>query len=122
MFRLLRQLELTFLIVLCTQPVLAQGLDGRYRPVGPRGETWDCRRIGKDGGAIAFANRTFIGIGSRCSLRNPQKLRGMDAALFDMTCSGGAAIKTRRIIIMGTPNGIAMIENGGEVSYFARCE
>lgn len=100
----------------------AQGLDGRYRPVGPQGESWDCRSVGKQGGAIAFANGVFIGIGSRCALRNPQKLNGFDAAAFDMLCSGGAALRERRVILMGTPNGIAMIENGGEVSYFARCE
>ena len=115
-------IALAICAVLCTQDALAQGLDGRYRPVGPRGETWDCRRLGQDGGAVAFANGVFIGIGSRCALQNPQKLRGFDAAAFDMVCSGGAAIRKRRVIIMGTPNGIALIENGGEVSYFARCE
>ena len=105
-----------------SQAAFAQNLDGRYRPVGIVGESWDCKSVGQDGGALAIANGAFLGVESRCSMQNPTALRRLDATLFDLVCHGPVEAWTRRVIIMRTPNGIAMIENGGEVSYLARCE
>lgn len=108
--------------LMIAQGAFAQSIDGRYRPAGAGGEGWDCKSIGQDGGALAIANGAFLGVESRCSMQNPTALRDLDGMLFDMVCMGEGEAWTRRVIVMSTPNGIAMIENGGEVSYLARCE
>ena len=109
-------------LLIVAQPAFAQSYEGRYRPAGVSGEGWDCKNIGIDGGALAIANGAFFGVESRCSLANATAIRDMDATLFDMVCMGEGETWTRRVMLMSTQNGIAIIENGGEVSHLARCE
>jgi hypothetical protein len=86
--------------------------EGIYRPDYPGAESWDCRTIGMDGGALAVIGDSFHGVENTCTLTNPVEVRGMAATLFDAECSGEGEIYGYRLMIMKTPEGIAMIEDG----------
>jgi hypothetical protein len=97
--------------------------DGRYRPDHPSGDTWDCRTIGQDGGAVLLTTNIFFALGSRCSLRDGFAVRGMDATLYDAICHAeGGALFERRIMIMRTDNGIAVVQKGGVMSLLRKCD
>lgn len=96
--------------------------DGRYRPDHPSGDSWDCKAVGKDGGVILLTSNIFFAVGSRCNLRDPVNVSGMDATLYDAICRADGAPWQRRIMIMKTANGIAVIQSGAKVSMLRRCE
>ncbi|KEJ90584.1 hypothetical protein [Sulfitobacter donghicola] len=96
--------------------------DGRYRPDHPSGDSWDCKSIGKDGGAILLTSNLFFAVGSRCTLRDPVAVSGMDAVLYDAICRADGAPWHRRIMIMKTENGISVIQKGGRISMLRKCE
>ncbi len=96
--------------------------DGRYRPEQESGDTWDCKSIGIDGGAILITSGTFFAVGSRCALRNPVNVEGMDATLYDAICRAEADPWQRRIMIMKTGTGIAVLQKGAHISFLRRCE
>jgi len=96
--------------------------DGRYRPDGPEGADWDCTTVGEDGGAILLSSSLFFAVGSRCSLRDPVDVIGMDATLYDAICQTDAAPWHRRIMIMDTENGITVIQKGARISQLRQCD
>lgn len=96
--------------------------DGRYRPDHPSGDSWDCKNIGQDGGAILLTSGGFFAVGSRCTLRDGVRVTGMDATLYDAICQADGAPWQRRIMIMKTENGIAVIQKGARISMLRKCE
>lgn len=96
--------------------------DGRYRPDHPSGDSWDCKRVGKDGGAILLTSNIFFAVGSRCNLRDPVRVSGMDATLYSAICRADGEPWERRIMIMKTENGIAVIQSGARISMLSKCE
>ena len=107
--------------VLATQ-AWAGPYDGRYRPDHPSGDSWDCKRVGKNGGAILFTSNIFFAVGSRCNLRDPVRVSGLDATLYNAICRADGEPWQRRIMIMKTDNGIAVIQSGARISLLRRCE
>ena len=47
-------------VSLMASAVWAGPYDGRYRPDHPSGDSWDCKTIGKDGGAILITSNLFF--------------------------------------------------------------
>ncbi|WP_316302000.1 hypothetical protein [Aliisedimentitalea sp. MJ-SS2] len=86
--------------------------DGIYRPDYPGAESWDCRTVGMDGGALAVRDGRLVGVESNCALTNPISIRGMAATLYDAECSGEGETYSRRMMLMTTQDGIAIIEDG----------
>ena len=97
-------------------------LDGRYRPDHPSGDSWDCKTIGQDGGAILLTSNVFFAVGSRCTLREPVAVSGMEATLYDAICRTDGAPWHRRIMIMKTDAGISVIQKGARISMLRKCE
>ena len=86
--------------------------DGLYRPDYPGAESWTCRTVGMDGGALQVAGDRFLGVENSCTLSNPVQVRGMAATLYDAECSGEGEVYSKRMMLMLTPEGIAVIEDG----------
>ena len=100
--------------VLCAMGTMAVAgpYDGIYRPDYPGAESWDCRTVGMDGGALAIRDGRFEGVENSCALSNPVNVRGMAATLFDAECSGEGETYSKRLMLLKTPEGVAMIEDG----------
>lgn len=96
--------------------------DGRYRPDHPSGDSWDCKRVGKDEGAILLTSNIFFAVGSRCNLRDPVRVTGMDATLYSAICRADGEPWERRIMIMKTDTGIAVVQSGARISMLRKCE
>ena len=64
--------------------VHAGQFDGKYR----LNKHWDCKSVGMDGGAMEIRGGKLHGVESLCLITNPTKIRGMDAVLYDLQCSG----------------------------------
>jgi hypothetical protein len=112
-------------LLLIAVSVIAAGAgpyDGRYRPAGPDGDKWDCSSVGEDGGAILLNSSFFFAVGSRCSLRDPVAVIGMDATLYDAICRTDGAPWHRRIMIMRTEAGITVVQKGARISMLQKCE
>jgi hypothetical protein len=110
------------LLVLCLATPLAAGpFDGLYRPDQPWAEGWDCQTVGSDGGALSIKDDLFQGVENQCRLTNPVPVTGMDAILYDAECAGEGETYSYRLMLMRTPEGVAMIEDGSVVP-LARCE
>lgn len=93
--------------------VVAGPYDGIYRLDYPgAAESWDCRTVGMDGGALAVRDGRFLGIENICTLTNPVQVRGMAATLYDAECSGEGEVYSKRMMLMKTPDGIAVVEDG----------
>lgn len=113
---------LTLALSVMAASVWAGPYDGRYRPDHPSGDSWDCKRIGQDGGAILLTSNIFFALGSRCNLRDPVRVSGMDATLYDAICRADGAPWQRRIMIMKTDTGIAVVQSGARISMLRKCE
>lgn len=100
---------------------MAGPFDGLYRPNYDWAESWDCATPGVEGGALAIAADSVQGIGAPCNLSAPVEVRGMNAALYDMTCPGDAEGATRRIMILGHQFGVYVITDG-QVLDWLRCD
>ncbi|MEH6644324.1 hypothetical protein [Sulfitobacter sp.] len=95
--------------------------DGRYRPDHPSGDSWDCKNIGKEKGAVLLTSNIFFALGSRCTLRDPVGVSGMDATLYDAICRADGEPWQRRIMIMRTDTGIAVVQKGARISLLRKC-
>lgn len=96
--------------------------DGRYRPDHPSGDSWDCKTIGKDQGAVLLTSNIFFALGTRCTLRDGVAVAGMDATLYNAICRADGEPWQRRIMIMKRPDGIAVIQKGGHINLLRKCE
>jgi hypothetical protein len=113
---------LLLLLAVLAVPAGAGPYDGRYRPDHPSGDSWDCKEIGKDGGAVLLTSNVFFALGSRCTLRDSVAVSGMEATLYDAICRADGAPWHRRIMIMKTETGIAVIQKGARISMLRKCE
>ncbi|RKE97108.1 hypothetical protein [Sulfitobacter guttiformis] len=114
---------LLLLVLFVTAKAVGAGpYDGRYRPDHPSGDSWDCKAIGKDGGAILLTSNTFFAIGTRCNLRDPVAVSGMNATLYNAICRADGDPWERRIMIMRSGTGIAVIQSGARISLLRKCE
>ena len=68
--------------MLIAASVNATPFDGLYKSVHG---TWTCtpEDIGLDGGSLGIQSNFLYGLESECELKNPTKVRGMDAVLYD---------------------------------------
>ncbi|MEP3676223.1 hypothetical protein [Sulfitobacter sp.] len=96
--------------------------DGRYRPDHSSGDSWDCKSIGQDQGAVLLTSNIFFALGTRCTLRDPVAVTGMDGTLYNAICRADGEPWHRRILIMNRENGIAVIQKGGHINLLRRCE
>lgn len=118
----MRAALLTLVLSVCAVQAWAGPYDGRYRPDHPSGDSWDCKRVVKDGGAIVLTSNIFFAVGSRCNLRDPVRVSGMDATLYDAICRAEGEPFQRRIMIMKTDTGIAVVQSGARISMLRKCE
>jgi len=113
---------LPLVLLALAAPAGAGPYDGRYRPAHPDGDSWDCKRVGKAGGVILLTYNIFFTVGGRCTLRDPVGVSGMDATLYNAICQADGDPWQRRIMIMRTEDGIAVIQKGARISMLRRCE
>ncbi len=105
------------LLLLAPGAAMASGLDGKYR----MNEQWDCKSIGMDGGAIAINGNIFTGVESSCKMKNPVKLRDMNATLYDLECGGEGENWTTRAMFMRHDEGLIIIWPGTTGTIWQRC-
>lgn len=115
------RLALSLLLVALATSVGAGPYDGRYRPDTPEGKDWDCKAVGKEGGAVLLTSTYFFALGSRCTLRDSVAVSGMDATLYDAICRSDGASWQRSIMIMKTERGITVIQKGAHISALRKC-
>ncbi|WP_249138923.1 hypothetical protein [Actibacterium sp. MT2.3-13A] len=95
-------------------PGFAGGFDGVYK----QGPAWDCGLVGVDGGALMVRDGIFHGVEMQCRMENPVSVRGMDAVLYDMACSGeGSAWTARALFMTAADGGLIMVWNGYAFQY-----
>jgi hypothetical protein len=117
------RIVLSLLLVAVTAAAAGAGpYDGRYRPESPEGDDWDCKTIGQDDGAILMTSSVFFALGSRCTLRDPVGVSGLDATLYQAICRSDAMPWHTRIMIMRTNDGIAVVQKGARISKLRKCE
>ncbi len=86
--------------------------DGLYRPDAQWAETWDCKTIGLDGGAMSIAGDIYTSVENQCTLTKPTAIRDMDATLYDAECSAEGDDYFYRLMILETDTGVTIISNG----------
>jgi len=115
-------IRIIIVIISWSGAAFAGPYDGIYRPDADWAEDWDCKSVGKDGGALEIRDDKYLGIGSVCSLKKGVGVRDMDAMLYDVDCEIDGEQYTYRLLMMATSAGIAMITDGAVVQYLRRCE
>lgn len=88
--------------------VQAGQFDGKYR----LDMNWDCKTVGMDGGAIQIRGGKLHGVESTCLMKKPAKVRGMDAVLYDLQCSGEGETWSNRLMLIKQKGGILYIQDG----------
>jgi hypothetical protein len=117
------RLGLSMLCVVVTATAAWAGpYDGRYRPDNPGGDSWDCKTVGRDKGAVLLTSNIFFALGTRCTLRDPAAVTGLDATLYNAICQSDGAPWQSRIMIMRTDIGISVVQKGGHISPLRKCE
>lgn len=111
----MRSLPATAAAIAVTMPVAAQtAFDGVYR----QGLGADCAAIGQDGGALQIEDGVFTGVESQCRMTNPVDVRGMEAVLYDMACSGeGSAWSARAMFMLAADGGLILVWDGFAFKY-----
>jgi hypothetical protein len=98
--------------MLIAASVNATPFDGLYKSVHG---TWTCTAedIGLDGGSLGIQSNFLYGLESECELKNPTKVRGMDAVLYDTECTAeGESYPSVRVMIMRHDDGLYMVRDG----------
>lgn len=98
--------------MLIAASVNATPFDGLYKSVHG---TWTCtpEDIGLDGGSLGIQSNFLYGLESECELKNPTKVRGMDAVLYDTECTAeGESYPSVRVMIMRHDDGLYMVRDG----------
>lgn len=101
--------------LLAAGPVAAQtSFDGVYR----QGLGADCAAVGQDGGALQIEDGVFTGVESQCRMTDPVEVRGMEAVLYDMACSGeGSAWSARAMFMRAADGGLILVWDGFAFKY-----
>ena len=72
-------------------------------------------------GALSIKDDLFQGVENQCRLTNPVPVTGMDAILYDADCASEGETLSYRLMLMRTPDGVVLIEDGSVVS-LKRCD
>ncbi len=92
--------------------------NGRYR----LSEQWTCEKPGSEDGSIEIAKNALTGLGSFCQMSNPEKVRGIDAVLFDFSCIDSEKRWNERVMIVKQRSGIIIVSGrGGDTVRLERC-
>lgn len=98
---------------------LLDRIQGLYFPVGQG--SWDCVTLGMDGGAVGIQGATLHGVENACTLENAFPIPGMDAMMFDLTCTGeGQTYDGGKVILVPTETGLGLVRDGF-VNTWQRC-
>jgi len=90
---------------------LLERVQGLYFPVGQG--SWDCTTLGMDGGAVGVQGTTLHGVENACNLENAFPIPGMDAMMFDLTCTGeGQTYDGGKVILVPTETGLGLVRDG----------
>lgn len=106
----MRKVLAGLLLVVSVTSVAAGPFDGLYRPDGL--DSWDCKSVGSEGGALAVKDDVFQGVENACQLTNPVEVNGMSGILYDAECNGEGETYSKRMMLMRVPEGLAVIEDG----------
>lgn len=112
----------TLLVIsLVPTPVLAQQIDGLFRPDYPWAASWSCSadHLGSDGGALGILDGKLYGVEITCELGPPRPVTG--GQLFSATCSGEGESYTTDYIIATTPTGLSLTRDAETVQW-RRCD
>jgi len=90
---------------------LATPYDGLFRPNYDFAASWDCTNVGMEGGALAIEGDRLFGVENTCTLADPVDVRGMNAVLYDATCSGEGEVYEERIMLMAHDFGVYVIRD-----------
>ncbi len=91
---------------------MATDYDGIFRPSIAAAANWNCRDLGMDGGALAIQGNRFIGVENACTLEKPININGMEATIYNASCSGEGESYSLRMILMKHDRGIYVITDG----------
>lgn len=87
-------------------------LQGLYYPDLAAG-AWDCRSVGRDGGALEIRGAQMFGVETMCNLRDPLPIPGMDAVRYLRDCAGeGMTWEGDPVILSPTASGVALMFDG----------
>ncbi|GKY87856.1 hypothetical protein [Sinisalibacter aestuarii] len=95
--------------------------DGLYRPNDDWAERWDCQSVGMEGGALEITGTTITGVDNACTLADPVEVRGLNAVLYDRTCTGEGEPYSERLMLMGHDFGVYVITDGLVLDWL-RCD
>lgn len=98
---------------------LATPFDGLYRPNHDFAERWDCRSVGRDGGALAIEGDRLIGVENSCRLTAPVEVRDMNAVLYDADCTAEGESYAERVMLMAHDFGVYVIRDGLVLDWLA---
>ena len=103
----MRTLITALLMTLVPSDIVLSGpYDGLYFT---RNSSCDLNMVGIDGGPYKIEDNVFWGTDMGCELRNPVRVRGMNATLYDGQCGGEGEEWEIRYLIMETEVGIYWI-------------
>lgn len=112
-----RALLATTFVALAHPAVGGSPYDGRYRLTS---ET-ECDAGARDGTFLRIKDGLLTGKDSTCRMGNPVEIRGMDATLYDMDCTGGGRAWYERALFMhGAEDELILVWNGYAFAY-PRC-
>lgn len=102
------------LAALAAPPALADDYDGRYKLTRDA----DCAAPLGAEGFLRIEDGVFRGAESQCSMTNPIDVRGMEATLYDMLCTGdGLTWSERAIVMRGAEGDLVLVWDGYAFSY-----
>jgi len=100
-------------LALAAAPVCAD-YDGRYR-LSPDA---DCSDLSTSEGLLRIDEGVFEGAESACRMTDPLAVRGMDATLYDMVCTGEGLTWTERAMLMrAADGGLILVWDGYAFAY-----
>jgi len=118
----------TVLLLLAALPATAQEnftdrIAGRYAGgIGlPQGSP--CPPAAPEGGRpVGFEGETYYGANFTCRFHTATPVRGMDAILYDISCTGetGTPYDAGRTMLMPTEEGLWFIQDG-RMQFWPRC-
>ena len=95
--------------------------DGLYRDTRLATASCDIEMLQSDGGPMQIADGVLTYVESDCQLTKPVAVRGFNATLFDLQCSGEGETYSYRIMLMKTDTGLVTVQDG-QASTYVRCD
>jgi hypothetical protein len=92
----------------------AADMDGRYMLTREA----DCSDLSASEGLLRIEDGVFYGAESECRMTNGLDVRGMDAMLYDMVCTGeGLTWQERAMVMRGADGGLILVWDGYAFAY-----